>query len=91
MPDNTHETMNIDIRLSERLSSIESSIRVLDSRLPLSLPDRLTVLEQRMSGEISTFKRDLEETKKEAKLKMAERLVYIGIIITLITNAIYSK
>lgn len=94
MTDKTLQTKDIDY-MADRISRLESSVQFLDYRLkkenPSGLSDRVIILEQRFELELDTLKREFSEAKKEARLKMTERLVYVSIIVGLITTLITLK
>ena len=91
MTDKTSSPENIDFHLYERILGIESSIKLVEAKIPSNLSDRLTVIEQKFNNEVGTLKRDLEDSKNEARLKMIERLAYVAIIVGLLTTLITSK
>lgn len=63
----------------------------LKQEIPTDLSRRLTILEERFKSDIQALKQDFSDAKSESKLKMAERLVYVTIIVGLVTTLITLK
>ena len=93
MNDENIKTKDIESNnIADRLSSLESSLNLLNykinNEIPSDLSDRLIIIEQKNDYEFNSLKKELSEAKLVIKEKYTLYVIIVTLIIALITSVV---